>query len=281
LYLTSRWFAVTDEVFRDRNSLCGIGIDILRKVERVMARFNAEQRDEQQRIVDAIDAMPNPDLPWEDWNTRGMAIYAASGGAAWGRSAFFRWSAKSSKYNEAACLERWGHWRSSLPTRLTASTIFHYATYEGGYQQHKVRANDSYPPRHGGGAPAHTECDPRSLHDNGSSIAAVMDILQNSQAWRGVLAFDRFSLRVMLMKPMPRMGTQILPAEAPRAMHDVDWTNALAWFHKLGMTKLTINMLHNAMARWLRITPSTRCATTSTGSAPDLSRPCRPRLTAT
>lgn len=89
---------------------------------------------------------------------------------------------------------------------------------------------------------------PRSLESDGRSIAAVMDILRNHQAWRGVLAFDRFSLRVMLMKPMPRTGPQT-PAEQwrPKIMRDVDATNMLAWFHDLGLTKLTLNMLHSAL----------------------------------
>jgi predicted P-loop ATPase len=96
---------------------------------------------------------------------------------------------------------------------------------------------------------AQADYDPQSLRNNGSSIAAVMDILRNFPTWCGVLAFDRFALRVMLMKSMPRTGRQALSDQwVPKIMRDVDCTNALAWFHDLGMTKLTINMLHNAMA---------------------------------
>ena len=108
-----------------------------------------------------------------------------------------------------------------------------------------------------------------------------MDILRNFPTWRGVIAFDRFSLRVMLMKPTPRTGPPA-PREqwVPKIMLDVDCTNTLAWFHALGMTKLTINMLHNAMVAVAQVMPSIPCSTISTASAPDPNRPCRHRPTA-
>lgn len=255
LYLDRRWFAFTGDVYLDRHTINEVSIETLRKVEKIMLRFDASKRGDQQRITEAIEAMSNADLSWEDWNTRGMAIYAASGGSAWGYAAFRCWSQKSAKYDEGACEERWNNWRRSPPTQLTAGTIFHFAKIEGGYSQCKANghARDE-PPLPKSEAdyvkrPAQADCSPQSLRDNGSNVAAVMDILRNYPTWRGVLAFDRFSLRVMLMKPMPRTGPQPPPAHwVPKIMRDVDCTNALAWFHELGMTKLTINMLYNAMA---------------------------------
>jgi hypothetical protein len=134
MYFAGRWFAVTGDIYLDRSALMVIDVETLRKVERVMLRFDGGKKDEQQHIVEAIDHMANADLSWEDWNTRGMAIYAASGGAAWGYDAFRRWSQKSAKYDESACDERWQHWRTSPPTRLGAGTIFHFAKVEGGYK---------------------------------------------------------------------------------------------------------------------------------------------------
>lgn len=94
----------------------------------------------------------------------------------------------------------------------------------------------------------HVDCDPRSLENNGESIAAVIDILRKHPAWQDVLAFDRFSLRIMLRRPLPRTGPQTTPTQwTPRTMSDVDCTNALAWFHQLGLIKLKIGGLHNAM----------------------------------
>ena len=98
------------------------------------------------------------------------------------------------------------------------------------------------------GAPPPQEVDPRSLEDDGRNIAAVADILRNLPIWRGVLAYDRFSMLVMLMKPLPRTGPQTSAAQwTPRPMRDVDTTNALMWFHSIGLKKLGLNMLHNAM----------------------------------
>jgi putative DNA primase/helicase len=105
----------------------------------------------------------------------------------------------------------------------------------------KTRANGQRAEKHARSA----ECDAKSLADDGKNIAAVMDILQNFADWRGVLAFDRFSLRVMLMKPLP--STMPQTEATPRAMRDVDTTNALAWFHARGSTKLTPDRLHAAM----------------------------------
>src|SRR4029077_9124552 len=99
-----------------------------------------------------------------------------------------------------------------------------------------------------GARPPHADCDQRSLENNGESIAAVIDILRNHPAWRGVRAFDRFSLHVVLRKPPPRSGPQMpLTRWTPQAMRDVDGTNALAWFHQLGLIKLKIGSLHSAM----------------------------------
>jgi hypothetical protein len=36
--------------------------------------------------------MANADLTWDEWNTRGMAIHAATAGSAAGYAAFLNWS---------------------------------------------------------------------------------------------------------------------------------------------------------------------------------------------
>jgi predicted P-loop ATPase len=100
-----------------------------------------------------------------------------------------------------------------------------------------------------GARPPHADLDPRSLTSNGENIACVIDILRNHPLWRDVLAYDRFSLHVMLMKPLPRTGPQASAGQWEiRAMRDVDTTNALAWFHQLGMIKLKLGNLHSAMS---------------------------------
>lgn len=77
----------------------------------------------------ALEAIPNPDLHWEDWNRVGMAVYAATGGQ--GFDVFDRWSSTSSKYDDAACRERWASYRRSPPRRIGAGTIYHLAMEHG------------------------------------------------------------------------------------------------------------------------------------------------------
>lgn len=110
------------------------------------------------------------------------------------------------------------------------------------------KANGHAKSKHRSKPGGQTDCDPQSLKDDGSSVAAVMDILRNDPMWRDVLAYDHFSLHVMLMKPLPRTGPQTPAAQwSAKTMRDVDVTNALAWFHSLGLKKLKLNILHSAM----------------------------------
>jgi len=77
----------------------------------------------------ALEAIPNPDLHWEEWNRVGMAIFAATGGQ--GFDVFDGWSSTSSKYDAAACRERWASYRRSPPRRIGAGTIYHLAMEHG------------------------------------------------------------------------------------------------------------------------------------------------------
>jgi hypothetical protein len=318
-YLRVRYFTVTRCTFENYDTLRQLDLDALEAIQERMMAFAPPSRrslslvpdmdrptlwDEQQRVLDAVGRMSNPDLPWNDWNRLGMAIHAATNGSAQGYAAFLAWSARSAKFDQRACDERWNHWHRSPADRLTAGSIFHWANEPSNeHRRHRPTGNGTSPPPEWGGrendlhdfaadgfqeqreaeeitsasgahesgtatnqssagtnasvgsgatgaSPAAPKqaVDPRSLNDNGRSIAAVMDILRNEDTWRGVLAYDRFSLHVMLMKPAPRTGPQAPAAPwTPKTMRDVDATNALAWFHDLGLKKLTLNMLHSAM----------------------------------
>jgi hypothetical protein len=139
-YLDRRYFTVTDQTFGNFGTVRLIDLDTLCAVQAKMESFadkpkaptNHPRRhdDDQQRIIDAIARMPNHDLHWEEWNTLGMAIYAATGGSAQGYAAFLGWSTKSGKFDQRACDERWQHWHTSPPDQLTAGTIFHHAEGE-------------------------------------------------------------------------------------------------------------------------------------------------------
>jgi hypothetical protein len=153
-YLRARYFTVTEQLFETYDTIRQVDIETLRLVQARMVAFAPAKRqhhhhsydDEQRRILEAIARMANADLHWEEWNTRGMAIYAATAGSAAGYAAFLNWSAKSDKFNPGACEERWQHWDQSPPDRLTAGTIFYHAGIEGGYPRHMRQTNGHDPP---------------------------------------------------------------------------------------------------------------------------------------
>lgn len=94
-------------------------------------------------VAQALALVPNADLHWEDWNRLGMAMYAATGGAASGQTAWADWSAKSKKHEEAACAARWKHYGNSPPSRIGAGTVFHLAKVAGWV---RPRREESEPP---------------------------------------------------------------------------------------------------------------------------------------
>ena len=85
--------------------------------------LQADPRD----IAVAVAAVPNGDLPWDEWNRIGMAIWAATGGDERGFASFDAWSQKSSKYDAATTRERWQHFAKHPPNRIGAGTLFHLA----------------------------------------------------------------------------------------------------------------------------------------------------------
>ena len=173
-YLSRRYFACTDQTFEDFDSVRIIDIDTLRAVQAKMEVFADKPKslhhrrrhdDDQQRIIEAIARMPNHDLHWEEWNTQGMAIYAATNGSSAGYAAFLGWSAKSAKFDQLACDQRWQHWHTSPPDRLTAGTIFHLAEREMRTQVKRVGLAIR--------AAADVESAAQPPNPNGNDVAAV------------------------------------------------------------------------------------------------------------
>jgi RecA-family ATPase/nucleotide-binding universal stress UspA family protein len=76
-------------------------------------------------IAAALDAIPNYDREWDDWNRIGMAAWRASSGAAF--DPFDRWSRKAAKYDLARTRARWDHYATSPPDSLGAGTLFYEA----------------------------------------------------------------------------------------------------------------------------------------------------------
>lgn len=92
-------------------------------------------------LADAMAAVPNADVHWEEWNRLGMAMYRASAGSAEGLAVWDEWSAKSAKYMDGECAARWSHFGTSPPSRLGAGTIMFMAKAEG-WQRPGVRPPD-------------------------------------------------------------------------------------------------------------------------------------------
>jgi len=80
-------------------------------------------------IASWLDAIPNRELPWDEWNRVGMAAWGASEGKAF--EAFDRWSAKAVKYNAEATAARWQHYATSPPDKIGAGTLAHLAADDG------------------------------------------------------------------------------------------------------------------------------------------------------
>lgn len=80
-------------------------------------------------VTSAMEAIPNDDLSWDDWNRVGMALFNATSGAGWPE--FERWSARSAKNDPVKTKERWGSYFRSPPTSIGAGTIYHLAEQRG------------------------------------------------------------------------------------------------------------------------------------------------------
>ena len=83
----------------------------------------------------------------------------------------------------------------------------------------------------------------KSKTGKGRSMLQVLQVLQSSPNWRGVLAFNEFSLRIIAKQEIPVTHHA---RRAPRPP-DVDITAALAWFHGRGMTALPESLCHVAL----------------------------------
>src|SRR5262249_26074760 len=75
-----------------------------------------------------VPFITNPDLDWDEWNRRGMAIFRATGGCKEGFELFDALSRKSAKYDARATRARWQHYHRSPPERIGIGSLFHWAS---------------------------------------------------------------------------------------------------------------------------------------------------------
>jgi RecA-family ATPase len=78
-------------------------------------------------VARAMHLMPNPDLSWDEWNRRGMAIHAATAGSDEGLQIWHQWSGRSSKYDPDVTEARWQHFHRSPANRLGMGSLVHGA----------------------------------------------------------------------------------------------------------------------------------------------------------
>jgi DNA polymerase I-like protein with 3'-5' exonuclease and polymerase domains len=117
----------------------------------------AEPQADIERVTAALDAIPNADVGWSEWNRIGMAAWRATGGSEEGYAAFEQWSAKSSKHDAETTRERWQHYFDSPPTEIGAGTLFYLAN-SGGHDDASSdddTAATAEPPKGNGGAISH------------------------------------------------------------------------------------------------------------------------------
>jgi len=82
-------------------------------------------------IAEALQHIPNPDLPWDEFKKVLMATFACSGGSEAAYFEFLKWSRKSAKHNDEATRREWTGCRSSPPRSLGFGTLHHLAREHG------------------------------------------------------------------------------------------------------------------------------------------------------
>ena len=93
------------------------------------ARFSFDIPADLAELASAADSVPNNDLPWDEWTTFALALFAATTGR--GFAIFDRWSSKSKKYDPAVTRDRWEEICGSPPDRMGAQYIYNLARANG------------------------------------------------------------------------------------------------------------------------------------------------------
>ncbi len=80
-------------------------------------------------VVEALALIPNDARSWLRWNKFGMAAFAAAAGSEEGFEAWRAWSSKcESCHEDAACREKWSHFKRSPPTDVGYGTLLYWAS---------------------------------------------------------------------------------------------------------------------------------------------------------
>jgi predicted P-loop ATPase len=75
------------------------------------------------------------------------------------------------------------------------------------------------------------------------NMANAMEMLKSHPDWHGVLAFNRFTQRRMLLEPIAGSGT----FHSPRPLEDDDYSDAQQWFNRNGFPRASSEIVSAAM----------------------------------
>lgn len=78
-------------------------------------------------ITKAMAVVPNDDCGWDEWNTKGLALYRATGGSDAGLALFVTYSMKAKKFDLDVTKDRWKEFHKSPPSEIGAGSIFFWA----------------------------------------------------------------------------------------------------------------------------------------------------------
>lgn len=89
----------------------------------------------------------------------------------------------------------------------------------------------------------------RDKHDRPVwNMANAISLLTDHDDWRGVLAFNEFTSRRVLLRPVPGQAGR----GYPRDLEDDDYTAAQAWFNHNGFPKATMQIVQDAVRKVCR-----------------------------
>lgn len=78
-------------------------------------------------VESALEAIPNVNRSWDEWNRIGMAVWRATDGSEAGLEAFDYWAQKSAKYQAEGPEERWRAYVGSPPDSIGYGSLFYEA----------------------------------------------------------------------------------------------------------------------------------------------------------
>ena len=80
------------------------------------------------------------------------------------------------------------------------------------------------------------------------NMANAITLLTDHADWRGVLAFNSFTMSRVLLRTIPGQKA----GEFPRQLEDDDYSAARAWFNRNGFPRATSEIIHTAMRKVCR-----------------------------